>query len=219
MIADRLSHYRSVLPPEVTLVAVSKFQPIEALHEAYAAGQRDFGENRVQEMCDKQGLMPSDVRWHQIGHLQRNKVKYIAPFVHLIHSVDSEALLDEINRQAEKVGRVIPCLLQVHIAREDSKFGLSPAELLELCTDRQLQHYPHVHIQGLMGMASFTDNQQVVRGEFDQLKRLFDQLQQFALQRADMRILSMGMSDDFPLALACGSNMVRIGSRIFGRRG
>lgn len=218
-IADRLAYYRNVLPAEVTLVAVSKFQPIEALQQAYACGQRDFGENRVQEMCDKQALLPSDVKWHQIGHLQRNKVKYIAPFVHLIHSVDSEALLAEIDRQAEKVGRIIPCLLQVHIAKEDSKFGLYPNELLDLCNDRKLRHFPNVRIQGLMGMATLTDNLNTIKGEFEQLKRLFEQIQHFQLEQASMETLSMGMSDDYKMAIQCGSNMVRIGSKIFGSRG
>lgn len=197
----------------VTLVAVSKTKPIEDIQVLYDAGQRDFGENYVQELCDKQAKLPTDIRWHYIGHLQSNKVKYIAPFVHLIHGVDSESLLKEIDKQARKNNRVIDCLLQMHIAQEDTKFGLDTIELTELLP--KLPNYPNARIAGLMGMASFSDDKNLVRSEFNTLAQTFQTLQ--TAQTA--QTLSMGMSGDYPIAIEAGSNMVRIGSLLFGARG
>lgn len=198
---------------QVTLVAVSKIKPVEDIRTLYEAGQRDFGENYVQELCDKQLQLPADIRWHFIGHLQSNKVKYIAPFVHLIHGVDSESLLKEIDKQARKNNRVIDCLLQMHIAREETKFGLDKSELTALLP--KLPNYPNVRIAGLMGMASFSNDKQLVRSEFNSLAQTFQTLQ--TLQTA--QTLSMGMSGDYPIAIEAGSNMVRIGSLLFGARG
>jgi pyridoxal phosphate enzyme (YggS family) len=208
---------------QVTLVAVSKTKPVEDILEMYQLGQRDFGENYVQEMVDKAAQLPKDIRWHFIGHLQTNKVKYIAPFVALIHGVDSIKLLREINRHAEKNKRTIECLMQIHIAKEETKFGLDEAELsllLQQLADVQLDN---IHICGLMGMASFTDNMDLVRKEFQELKRMFDKFSSIAdstgiLQNFDLRILSMGMSSDYKMAIEEGSNMVRIGSLLFGAR-
>ena len=197
----------------VTLVAVSKLKPASDIEDLYKEGQRDFGENYVQELVDKQAVLPSTINWHFIGHLQSNKVKYIAPFVHLIHGVDSLKLLQEINKQALKNNRVIDCLLQVHIAKEETKFGMDAPELTDaLEAAKQL---PGVNIKGLMGMASFSDNQELVAAEFKYLHELFI-THQFDKQPAS--ILSMGMSADYPLAIAAGSNMVRIGSLLFGAR-
>ena len=197
----------------VTLVAVSKLKPASDIEDLYKEGQRDFGENYVQELVDKQALLPSTINWHFIGHLQSNKVKYIAPFVHLIHGVDSLKLLQEINKQALKNNRVIDCLLQVHIAKEETKFGMDAHELsAALEAAKQL---PNVNIKGLMGMASFSDNQELVATEFKYLHELFA-THQFDKQPAS--ILSMGMSADYPIAIAAGSNMVRIGSLLFGAR-
>lgn len=189
------------------------------LMEAYDAGVRDFGENKVQEMVEKQAQLPADIRWHLIGHLQSNKVKYIAPFVHLIHSVDSEKLLDEINKQAQKNSRVINCLLQVHIAREETKFGLDETELLHMVQSDFLKRYPHVQVCGLMGMATFTDDVQQILAEFGQLKKIFDQLKTTVFSANEhFKVLSMGMSGDYELAIAEGSTLVRVGSSIFGSR-
>ena len=197
----------------VTLVAVSKLKPASDIEDLYKEGQRDFGENYVQELVDKQAVLPSTINWHFIGHLQSNKVKYIAPFVHLIHGVDSLKLLQEINKQALKNNRVIDCLLQVHIAKEETKFGMDAPELsAALEAAKQL---PNVNIKGLMGMASFSDDQELVAKEFKYLHELFN-THQFDKQPAS--ILSMGMSADYPLAIAAGSNMVRIGSLLFGAR-
>jgi pyridoxal phosphate enzyme (YggS family) len=197
----------------VTLVAVSKLKPASDIEDLYKEGQRDFGENYVQELVDKQAVLPATINWHFIGHLQSNKVKYIAPFVHLIHGVDSLKLLQEINKQALKNNRVIDCLLQVHIAKEETKFGLDAPELSDaLEAAKQL---PNVNIKGLMGMASFSDDQELVAKEFKYLHELFN-THQFDKQPAS--ILSMGMSADYPLAIAAGSNMVRIGSLLFGAR-
>jgi len=197
----------------VTLVAVSKLKPASDIEDLYKEGQRDFGENYVQELVDKQAVLPSTINWHFIGHLQSNKVKYIAPFVHLIHGVDSFKLLQEINKQALKNNRVIDCLLQVHIAKEETKFGMDAHELsAALEAAKQL---PNVNIKGLMGMASFSDDQELVAKEFKYLHELFN-THQFDKQPAS--ILSMGMSADYPLAIAAGSNMVRIGSLLFGAR-
>lgn len=200
------------LEGKATLVAVSKTKPVEDLQALYDLGQRDFGENYVQELVDKQAVLPKDIRWHFIGHLQSNKVKYIAPFVYLIHGVDSEGLLKEIDKQAAKNNRTIDCLLQVHIATEETKFGLDESELANL----QIAKYPNVQIKGLMGMASFSADLQLVRNEFKLLKRLFDTATQTHNQ--PLQILSMGMSGDYTIAIEEGSNMIRIGSLLFGVR-
>jgi len=205
--------------PDCLLVAVSKTKPIEDLREAYEAGIRDFGENKVQEIQEKQLEMPADTRWHMIGHLQSNKVKYIAPFVHLIHGVDSFKLLQEINKQGKKIDRVIPCLLQIHIAEEESKFGFDQAELQEMLNSREFLELTHVRIAGLMGMATFTDNQDQVRKEFRGLKDLFEKLKTRKLPNFVQLVeISMGMSGDYLIAQEEGSTMVRIGSAIFGSR-
>jgi len=216
---SNIQQIKSVLPPQVRLVAVSKFQPVDKLQEAYDAGQRIFGENRALEMRDKHGQLPEDIQWHFIGHLQRNKIKYIAPFVAMIHSVDTPELLEDIDRAAEKAGRVIPCLLQLHIARETSKFGFNPEEALEYLASGRWQQLRHIRICGMMGMATFTDDQSQVLGEFRQLRECFDRAKErwFAAEE-DFCELSMGMSDDYPLAIQCGSTMVRIGTAVFGSR-
>ncbi|MFM9838252.1 MAG: YggS family pyridoxal phosphate-dependent enzyme [Cyclobacteriaceae bacterium] len=200
------------------LIAVSKVQPIEKLQEAYEAGQRIFGENKVQEMEQKHEALPKDIEWHMIGHLQTNKVKYIVPFVSLIHSVDSVKLLEEINKQGKKIDRIIPCLLQIYIANEETKFGLSEEEVLDL-----LHNYPpafsHVQIAGLMGMATFTENQEQIRKEFKGLKKLFEKLKEMNLPpQVEMKELSMGMSADYKIAVEEGSTLVRVGTAIFGER-
>jgi pyridoxal phosphate enzyme (YggS family) len=204
---------QAFLKQSVTLVAVSKLKPASDIEDLYKEGQRDFGENYVQELLDKQAVLPANINWHFIGHLQSNKVKYIAPFVHLIHGVDSLKLLQEINKQALKNNRVIDCLLQVHIAKEETKFGMDASELSDALEAAKL--LPNVNIKGLMGMASFSDNQELVATEFKYLQELFT-AHQFDKQPA--AILSMGMSADYPLAIATGSNMVRIGSLLFGAR-
>lgn len=214
-IAENLAKIKSSLPENVVLVAVSKTKGNEEILEAYKAGQRIFGENKVQELCRKQEALPQDIQWHMIGHLQRNKVKYLTEFVSLIHGVDSVRLLREINKRASASERVIDCLLQVHIAEESSKFGFDEKELKEVLDRDFLADLPHVRIRGLMGMATFTENENQVRKEFRYLKSLFDKLPTF-LENAD--ILSMGMSGDYLLAIEEGSNMVRIGSSIFGPR-
>ncbi|WP_026945002.1 YggS family pyridoxal phosphate-dependent enzyme [Algoriphagus marincola] len=209
----------SFINPDCQLVSVSKTKPVELLMEAYNAGVRDFGENKVQEIQEKQPQMPSDVRWHMIGHLQRNKVKYIAEFVHLIHGVDSFRLLREIEKQGKKVNRKIPVLLQIHIAEEESKFGFDMEELFEMLDNDDFKKFQHVHILGLMGMATFTENSDQVRKEFRSLKSLFDELRGKALPDfVEMQELSMGMSGDYQIAQEEGSTMVRIGSAIFGAR-
>jgi pyridoxal phosphate enzyme (YggS family) len=215
----------SELGHQVTLVAVSKTKPVEDIKALYDLGQRDFGENYVQELVEKQALLPADIRWHFIGHLQSNKVKYIAPYVHLIHGVDSHKLLLEIDKQAKKNHRVINCLLQVHIAREETKFGFSEAELTEVMEDlhkyKLLGQLQQVNVKGLMGMASFTADEQHIQKEFMFLKLLFDKyfpVRESSPSGAEPGILSMGMSSDYRLAINCGSNMVRIGSLLFGTR-
>lgn len=195
---------------QVTLVAVSKFKSVAHIRQAYDEGQRDFGENYVQELITKKDQLPEDIRWHFIGNLQRNKVKYIAPFIYLIQGVDSEKLLKEINKQAEKFNRKINCLLQVHIAREDTKFGFSLEELSAV----QPEQYPYVQVCGLMGMASFTDDKNIVKAEMERLKTAFDHYR----EQYGFTILSMGMTNDYATAIEAGSNMVRIGSLIFGNR-
>jgi pyridoxal phosphate enzyme (YggS family) len=201
------------LPKNVTLVAVSKTKPVEDLMEAYRAGHRIFGENKVQEMVHKWEQMPQDINWHMIGHLQRNKVKYIAPFVTLIHGVDSERLLQEIDKQAVKHQRIIPCLLQIHIAQESTKFGLSETELDALIA--KAINYPNVQLRGLMGMASFTEDTAQIQKEFAVLKNIFDRVQS---QLTGFDVLSMGMSGDYNFAIEQGSTMIRVGSKIFGAR-
>ena len=204
---------------QVTLVAVSKTKPISDIQALYEAGQRDFGENYVQELCDKHTQLPTDIRWHFIGHLQSNKVKYIAPFVHLIHGVDSESLLKEIDKQGRKNERVIDCLLQMHIAQEETKFGLNVLELNELLG--KLSNYPNVRVVGLMGMASFSDDKELVRSEFRSLSQTYQTCQQLENSQLvqPFQVLSMGMSGDYQLAIEEGSNLLRIGSLLFGKRG
>ena len=197
------------------MVAVSKTKSTEEILQAYSSGQRVFGENRIQEMADKHDILPKDIEWHMIGHGQRNKVKYMAPFVRLIHGVDSLTLLKEINKQGQKIGRKLSCLLQVHIAEESSKFGFDSEELKALATSGELNNLEYVRVCGLMGMAKFTTNMVQVRREFKGLKLLFDSLRE---SLPGLEILSMGMSGDYKAALEEGSNMVRIGSSIFGAR-
>jgi PLP dependent protein len=206
----------------VTLVAVSKTKPVEDILALYNLGQRDFGENYVQELVEKYKQLPKDIRWHFIGHLQSNKVKQIAPFISLIHSVDSEKLLKEINKEAKKNNRIIDCLLQVYIAKEESKFGLNDEELEELITEtaatNSMNLFKNISIKGLMGMASFSNDKEVVRKEFQHLKSLFDKYSAFTSPHSPFAILSMGMSADYEIAIEEGSNMVRIGSLLFGKR-
>lgn len=201
-----------------TLVAVSKTKPATAIQALYDAGQRDFGENYVQELVEKQAALPADIRWHFIGHLQSNKVKYIAPFVHLVHGADSVKLLKEISKQGEKNGRVIDCLLQVHIAQEETKFGLDEQELEQLIRELTATPLTHAKVAGLMGMASFTENTDQVRAEFRSLKTLFNRYAHLQTPGIAFRTLSMGMSADYQLAIEEGSTMVRIGSLLFGER-
>ncbi|MGB3850728.1 MAG: YggS family pyridoxal phosphate-dependent enzyme [Tunicatimonas sp.] len=218
-IPQNIERLQQELPPDCRLVAVSKTKPLATLQEAYDVGVRDFGENKVQEMTDKHEQLPKDIRWHMIGHLQRNKVKYIAPFVHLIHSVDSLRLLKEIDKQGTKAERVVNCLLQVHIAQEENKFGLSDDELMSLLKSDELRQAEHVRVVGLMGMATFSDNAEDARPEFQHLKRLFDQVKELDLpNNVVMEQLSMGMSGDYTVALEEGSTMIRIGTTIFGKR-
>ncbi|MBN8685538.1 MAG: YggS family pyridoxal phosphate-dependent enzyme [Chitinophagales bacterium] len=203
----------------ITLVAVSKTKPVADILELYALGQRDFGENYVQELVDKAAQLPADIRWHFIGHLQTNKVKYIVPFVHLIHGVDSEKLLAEIHKQGARLNRVTGCLLQVHIAREETKFGLDKAELDQLMQRlTENDTYAHVMVRGLMGMASFSENTALVEAEFRQLHAYYKQYEAIKTSNCSFDTLSMGMSGDYKLAMAAGSNLVRIGSLLFGSR-
>jgi len=220
MIAQSLNNIWEELKPfNATLVAVSKTKPIEDLQEAYKAGNRIFGENKVQELASKSEQMPKDVEWHMIGHLQRNKVKYIAPFVNLIHAVDSLRLLQEINKQAAKNNRTINCLLQIHIAQEEAKFGFNGDEVKEVIISSELKELTHIRIIGLMGMATNTNNNLQITIEFKELKSLFDEVKSLSLpNNVEMKELSMGMSGDYKLALKEGSTMVRIGSSIFGLR-
>lgn len=219
-ITESLQQLQEELPDHVTLIAVSKTHPVPSLEKAYVAGQRDFGENKVQELQTKHPQMPEDVRWHMIGHLQRNKVKFIAPFIYLIHSVDSLRLLQEIDKRAAQHNRKINCLLQVHIAEEDTKFGFSGKELEALFAGEALKKLEHVQIQGLMGMATFTEDEAQVRREFASLSALFQKLKakENLPDNVDLQTLSMGMSGDYALAIEEGSTMVRVGSKIFGAR-
>jgi pyridoxal phosphate enzyme (YggS family) len=201
------------------LIAVSKTKPVELIQEAYDAGQIDFGENKIQELREKPDQLPNDIHWHMIGHVQTNKVKYIAPFIYLIHAVDSLKLLKEINKQADKNNRTINCLLQVHIAQESHKFGFEESGLLELMGNPELKDLANVKIIGLMGMATYTDDQDQIRSEFQFLKNIFDNIKsQFSLTNVEMEEISMGMSDDYPIAIEEGSTMIRVGSKIFGSR-
>lgn len=213
-LSENLKKTQASLNEDTTLVAVSKTKPVSDILEVYNAGQLDFGENRVQEMTEKYNELPKDIRWHLIGHLQKNKVKYMASFVHLIHSVDSEDLLKEIDKQAKKNKRIIDCLLQIRIAQEDTKFGMEKEEAQLILNDCKT-NYKNVRICGLMGMASFTDDENQVRAEFRQLKDYFDYFKSYY---SALKILSMGMSGDYKIAMEEGSNMVRIGSSIFGVR-
>jgi pyridoxal phosphate enzyme (YggS family) len=217
-IPQNLLKIKSTLPSTVTLVAVSKTKPIPELMEAYDAGQRIFGENKIQEMAEKWEAMPKDIEWHMIGHVQTNKVKFMAPFVSLIHGVDSLKLLEEINKQAKKNNRIIDCLLQIYIAEEESKFGLDEEELNDILTSAAFQEMKNIRIVGLMGMATYTDNQEQIKKEFSHLKSIFDNTNQLQTSNFQLLTLSMGMSGDYPLAIECGSTMVRIGSSIFGGR-
>lgn len=211
-IADNIKKHREILGEKVELVAVSKTKPVEALEEAYAAGQRIFGENKIQEMVSKWEQLPKDIEWHMIGHVQTNKIKYMAPMVAMVHGVDREKVLKELNKQAAKCDRVIDCLLQVHIAQEETKFGFDPAEVDELVG--RLQAYPNVRVRGLMGMATNTDEETVVEQEFASLNELF---RKFKAEK-DWDVLSIGMSGDYQIAIKQGSTHVRIGSAIFGAR-
>jgi pyridoxal phosphate enzyme (YggS family) len=219
MIQEQLNKVLVDIPKHVTLVAVSKTKPVSAIEEAYTAGQRHYGENKVQELVEKAEQLPKDIHWHLIGHLQTNKVKYIAPFVALIHSVDSLKLLMEINRQAAKNNRVIPVLLQFHIAQEETKFGFSLEEVLELLNSDEFKNFGNIRIDGAMGMASFTDNEVQIRKEFRLLKKYFDELKTTFFNDKDyFSICSMGMSGDYKIAIEEGSTMIRVGSSIFGSR-
>ncbi|HLV15522.1 MAG TPA: YggS family pyridoxal phosphate-dependent enzyme [Xanthomarina sp.] len=214
-IQENLHHIKSTLPENVTLVAVSKTKSVGEIMEAYHAGQRIFGENKIQEMVEKYEEMPKDIHWHMIGHVQRNKVKYMAPFVSMIHGVENFRTLKEINKQAKKNDRTIACLLQIKIATEDSKFGMSTQEASDILASSEFSELKHIKVVGVMGMATFTDDQEQIKKEFNQLKSSSNQLR---TTHPELEVISMGMSGDYPLAIACGSNMVRVGSSIFGDR-
>lgn len=201
------------------LIAVSKTKPVEYIQEAYDAGQREFGENKVQELREKPEQLPADIKWHMIGHLQSNKVKYIAPFIYLIHAVDSIKLLTEINKQAKKNDRIINCLLQVHIAQEEHKFGFDESNLKEMLSSEEFQTMQNIKVVGLMGMATYTDDEVQIRKEFKLLKHIFDSTEStHSSSNLKLTELSMGMSDDYPIAIEEGSTMIRVGSKIFGAR-
>jgi len=218
-ISQNLAVINQKITDKVVLVAVSKTYPTDAIQQAYDSGQRDFGENKVQEMVEKHALLPGEIRWHLIGHLQTNKVKYIAPFVHLIHAVDSIKLLKEIDKRAGQNKRIIDCLLQVHIAKEEAKFGFDNEELLIELSTNSFSNLKNIRIKGLMGMATNSSDLSQIKLEFEGLKVLFDQIKNSNQQsNLNMKILSMGMSSDYEIAIASGSNMVRIGSSIFGVR-
>lgn len=218
-IQTNLKQVLSELPSGVRLVAVSKFHPAEAIREAYEAGQRIFGESKEQELSEKQKELPPDIEWHFIGHLQTNKVKYIAPYIALIHAVDSYKLLTEINKQASKCNRIIPCLLEIHIAQEESKYGFTPEACRDMLEKEEWKQLDHVCIAGVMGMATNTDDETQIEQEFHTLKALFDEWKQtFFAGYPDFKEISMGMSHDYPIAVRAGSTMVRVGSKIFGER-
>ena len=218
MIRENLQHILNDIPSNVQLVAVSKTKPNEDILIAYDSGQRHFGENKVQELNHKQKQLPKDIKWHMIGHLQTNKVKYIAPFIHLIHGVDSIKLLKEINKQAKKNNRTIECLLQFHIASEHSKFGLSRAQAIEIILSDEFNALNNICIKGVMGMASFTSDHNKIEEEFSVLKAIFDELKNITPYPNSFDCISMGMSGDYKIAIKKGSNMIRIGSTIFGSR-
>lgn len=216
-IQENLNRIQLTIPQTVTLVAVSKTRPVSELMEAYEAGQRIFGENKIKEMMAKYQQMPKDIQWHMIGHIQTNKVKFMASFVHLIHGIDSFKLLKEVNKQALKNNRIIDCLLQIHIAEEDTKFGLNQYEINELLQSDEFHKMKNIKIKGIMGMATFTEDKNQIKKEFTCLEAIFKHLIKLhKIQNFDPTILSMGMSGDYPLAIECGSTMVRIGSSIFG---
>ena len=217
-IKQNLNYIKSTLPQHVTLVAVSKTKPVSDLMEAYNAGQRIFGENKIQEMAEKHEVMPKDIEWHMIGHVQSNKVKYMASFVRLIHGVDNFKLLEEINKQAKKHDRIIDCLLQIKIASEESKFGMTPTEASNLLKYVVFSELKNIKIVGVMGMATFTENENQIKKEFTLLKTTFDALKSLESFNFKPETISMGMSGDFQLAIDCGSTMIRVGSSIFGER-
>lgn len=218
-ITENIQSIKEKLPQDITLVAVSKYNPATAIQEAYNAGHKIFGESKVQEVVTKYECLPKDIEWHFIGHLQSNKVKYIAPFIGLIHGVDSFKLLQQINKEAQKCHRVIDCLLQFHIAQEETKFGLSLAEVKDILNSTSFKELKHIRICGVMGMASYTDNEKQVRQEFSDLKNIFVNLRNEYFNTSDcFKEISMGMSNDYPLAITEGSNMIRVGSAIFGVR-
>ena len=219
MIQENLNIVRATVPSNVTLIAVSKTKPVSDLQEAYDAGQRIFGENKALEMRDKHQVLPDDIQWHFIGHLQTNKIKYIAPFVTLIHAIDSLSLLEAVNKEAVKNNRIIDCLLQFHIAQEDTKFGLDIEEAKALLESDVYKDLENINIVGVMGMATFTDDAAQVRNEFKNLKNIFDTLKENYFRDKDsFKEISMGMSDDYPIAIEEGATMVRVGSKIFGAR-
>ncbi|WP_243350248.1 YggS family pyridoxal phosphate-dependent enzyme [Parabacteroides sp. FAFU027] len=218
-VSENLNSVRQNIPSQVQLVAVSKFHPAQSIREAYECGQRVFGESRVQELTDKVNQLPSDIEWHFIGHLQTNKVKYIVPFVTMIHAIDSERLLQEIDKSAGKVNRTIDCLLQIHIAEEESKFGFSLDECREFMASGRWKQMPNIRLRGVMGMATFTDNEAQVRREFQHLTQFFREVKEkWFADEVSFSEISMGMSDDYRIAIEEGSTMVRIGSTIFGSR-
>ena len=218
MIEENLIQVKKSIPNNVHLIAVSKTKPVSLIREAYNTGHLDFGENKVQELVNKQAELPKDIRWHMIGHLQSNKVKYIAPFIHMIHGVESFKLLKEINKQGKKHNRVIKCLLQFHIAQETTKFGLSYQDAIAILEDELYPELQNISICGVMGMATFSNDEALVLKEFDSLKEIFTKLVAHSSITNDFKIISMGMSNDYKLAIQRGSNMVRIGSKIFGAR-
>lgn len=217
-IKNNLQNIKSTLPEHVTLVAVSKTKPASDILEAYNAEQRVFGENKIQEMAEKYEVLPKDIEWHMIGHVQRNKVKYMASFVSLIHGVDSLKLLEEINKQALKHDRIINCLLQIKIASEDSKFGMAPTDVSEMIQSEGFSKLKNIKVVGFMGMATFTNDNNQIEKEFKRLKSTFNNLKDIKTENCELETISMGMSGDYQLAIACGSNMVRVGSSIFGAR-
>jgi pyridoxal phosphate enzyme (YggS family) len=219
MIEQQIEQINREIPPQVQLIAVSKTKPNSAILSAYNVGQRHFGENKVQELCDKWESLPKDIHWHIIGHLQTNKVKYIAPFIHLIHAVDSIKLLIEIDKQAKKHDRIISCLLQFHIAKEETKFGLSYSEATEILTSTAYTSLENITIVGVMGMASFVEDEEQIVTEFNELAGIFKKLRETYFKNKDsFKEISMGMSGDYPLAIEAGSTMIRVGSTIFGSR-
>jgi pyridoxal phosphate enzyme (YggS family) len=215
-IGERITALRATLPQGVTIIAVSKYHPVEAVQSAYDAGQRDFGESKAQDLKSKHEQLPKDINWHFIGHLQSNKVKYIAPFVHLVHSIDSYKLLNEVNRQGEKAGRRIPCLLQIHIAQEETKFGFTPQECKEMLAMNEWRNLQNIELRGVMCMASNTDDTKQIEKEFATVQKLFNEIKEtYFADNERFNIISAGMSDDYPIAIEHGSTHIRVGSSIF----